>query len=243
MIRIAGKLNAQGIRTFRMDLRGAGAGIHLARGHYHSGRSEDAISALQYLETKCPGSPVLLIGFSLSGNIVLKLAGESAGHLPANLDRVAAVSPPIDLADCCRTLSLGFNRMYDRFFVKLLMEAVEARRKIVPDLAYVELNPKPRRLAEFDDRFTAPVGGFAGGEDYYAKCSAAQFLHRVEVPTLIVSAEDDPMIPPHIFRSTEMSKAIQLEIQPTGGHLGFLVSRKSIPDGRWLDARLLAWAR
>lgn len=241
MVRIAAKLNARGVRSFRMDLRGAGSGATLARLHYHSGRSDDTRAALAFIDLQCPKSPVDLIGFSLSGNIVLKLAGEAPSAMPPNLDKVAAVSPPIDLAGCCRALSQGFNRFYDRYFVRLLSAAIEARREKVANLAYVQLDPLPKRLWDFDDRFTAPMAGFRDAEDYYNQCNSAQFLNGIAKPTLIVAAADDPMIPSRIFRETPMSDAVKLELPSTGGHLGFLSSKAAAEDRRWIDARLLQW--
>lgn len=241
MVRIAEKLNRQRVRTFRMDLRGAGAGAELARKHYHSGRSDDALAALSHIQAECPNSSIALIGFSLSGNIVLKLAGEAPEQIPAAVDRIAAVSPPIDLAGCCRALSRGLNRFYDRYFVKLLSAAIAARRERVPNLAYVELNPRPTGLYDFDDRFTAPMAGFRDAEDYYAQCNSAQFLHRIDRPTLLVAAQDDPMIPNRIFRETAASASVKLELPRTGGHLGFLTSPQDAVDRRWIDARLVRW--
>src|SRR5579864_4672507 len=131
--RIAGKLNARGVRTFRLDLRGCGAGLGLARLPYHSGRSEDAAAALRKIAELCPRSPTTLIGFSLGGNIALKLLGESANDLPEQLDRAAAVCPPVDLLRCVESLARGINRFYDRHFVRLLCAQIEDLHRLVPD--------------------------------------------------------------------------------------------------------------
>src|ERR1700732_2001191 len=104
MVRIASKLLGRGVRAFRMDLRGCGAGEGLASRPYHAGRSEDALAALEYLQTLCPESPVTLVGFSLSGNIVPKLGGESPESVPTNVEKTAAVCPSLDLALCAHSL-------------------------------------------------------------------------------------------------------------------------------------------
>ena len=134
--RIADKLRQRG-SAFRMDLRGCGAGIELARVPYHSGRSADAAAALRFIENLCPGSPVTLVGFSLGGNIVLKLAGESAGNPPRNLCRVMAVSPPADLSACSAWIGRWQNRGYDRYFAELLRKQL-LERQAAPDAVHFD---------------------------------------------------------------------------------------------------------
>src|SRR5262249_16724822 len=129
MQRVAGKLNAHGIRTFRMDLRGCGAGAALARYPYHSGRSDDAAASVRKIAEVCPGSSTTLIGFSLGGNITLKLVGELPDELPPNLDSAVAVSPPIDLLHCVESLRRPLNRFYDRYFVRLLLTQVQTQQR------------------------------------------------------------------------------------------------------------------
>jgi predicted alpha/beta-fold hydrolase len=133
MQRIAARLNDRGVRTFRMDLRGCGAGLGLARLPYHSGRSEDAAAALRKIAELCPASPTILIGFSLGANIALKLLGEAPADLPANLDRAVAICPPVDLWQCVQTLARGVNRLYDRHFVRGLLTQVAMKRRLIPE--------------------------------------------------------------------------------------------------------------
>ena len=117
MVRVAGKLNRAGVRTFRMDLRGCGSGEGLASRPYHAGRSDDALAAINFVGKLCPDSPVALVGFSLSGNIVLKLLGEAPETVPANVTKAATICPAIDLGRCVRSLVGPFQRVYDRYFV------------------------------------------------------------------------------------------------------------------------------
>src|SRR5205085_10844880 len=114
MLRCSAKLRTRGVRVFRMDLRGYGAGIELARQPLHAGRSEDAGTVLDYVHRLLPDSPIHLVGFSMGANIVLKLAGELGAQAPPHLASVLAVSPPIDLAACTRNIQRGMNRLYDR---------------------------------------------------------------------------------------------------------------------------------
>lgn len=241
MIRVAEKLNKAGIRTFRMDLRGCGSGHGLARLPYHAGRSEDALVALRSLCSLCPQSPTSVIGFSLGGNIVLKLLGESPQDLPAHLKRAVVISPSIDLAACVEWLDRPAARLYDRHFVKLLCQqlkqAPSAHGKTPPDL----FTRKPRRLLEFDDRYTAPASGFGNAANYYARCSSAQFIPNIKVPALILTSRDDPLVPVQPFEELDLPSLVTLEITERGGHLGYISRSGSDEDRRWMDWRIVDW--
>ncbi len=241
MRRAAEKLTACGVRVFRMDLRGCGAGMELARLPYHSGRSTDAEAALLFLGTVCPGSPVALVGFSLGANIVLKLAGESAASPPENLASVMAVSPPANLSACSAWIGRWQNRGYDRYFARLLGQQLRERRDRVPDAVHVVFARRPKKLWEIDDWFTAPVCGFGTAANYYREASSAPLLPDVRLPTYILAAADDPLVPVHMLRELRLSSSTILRIAPRGGHLGFIGARSSDPDRRWLDWRVVEW--
>jgi predicted alpha/beta-fold hydrolase len=241
MQRSATKLTERGYRVFRMDLRGYGAGFPLARYPVHAGRSEDAGSALAHVMELCPGSPVHLVGFSMGGNIVLKLAGELGSQAPQNLASVLAVSPPIDLVECSRNMHRRVNRVYDRRFVKNLLDLVQRRKQLVEGALHRAFATLPKRLVDFDDQYTAPLSGFAGAQDYYEQASSGRVLRHVSVPTLIVTAASDPIIPVGPFERTRYSDSTQLIIAPCGGHLGFFGRAGIDPDRRWLDWRIVDW--
>jgi predicted alpha/beta-fold hydrolase len=241
MLRVSAKLRAKGIRVFRLDLRGCGAGIGLARYPLHAGRSEDAAAVLDFVHYLCPNSQIHLIGFSMGGNIVLKLAGELAENAPPYLASVAAASPPIDLAQCTREIQRGLNQIYDRAFVKALIKHIAARNTLVPDAHSRPLLPRPRRLMDFDSLFTAPLSGFADVHDYYARASSGPLLRNISIPTLIIAAASDPIVPVACFEQTTYSSTTQLIIAPCGGHLGFIAAKNHDPDLRWLDWRIVDW--
>jgi predicted alpha/beta-fold hydrolase len=268
MQRIARRLNARGMRTLRMDLRGCGAGVALARHSYHSGRSEDAAAALRRIEQLCPGSPVTLVGFSLGGNITLKLLGEAPDLVPTNLERALAVCPPVDLLECVGALRRGVNRLYDRYFTRLLLEQVVARQAVVRDVIVPPGWPgppqngslpdakgrlsaetgrtgvkhrRPRGIFEFDDQFTAPIAGFGTAENYYRQCSSAQFISAIRVPTLILAANNDPLVPGSAFGRLKFPPCVALHLTGDGGHLGFLARSNGDPDRRWMDWRVVDW--
>src|SRR5262249_14322043 len=150
MLRVAAKLRARGVHVFRMDLRGCGAGLALARHPLNAGRSEDAAAVLEYLHREYPEAPIHLVGFSMGANIALKLAGELGGAAPSHLASVMAICPPIDLAECTRNIQRGVNQLYDRKFVNALVRHIGQRGRLVPDAPTRPLVPKPRRLMDFD---------------------------------------------------------------------------------------------
>jgi hypothetical protein len=241
MRRIAHKLGAAGVRAFRMDLRGCGAGAGLARLPYHSGRSEDAAAALEAIALWLPHSPTTLAGFSLGANITLKLLGEIEDLRCGNLDSAVAVCPPVDLAACSRQISRGSNRLYDRFFVKLLLRQIHAARLLSSDMAPGPSVRRPRTLWEFDNGFTAVVCGFGTADNYYRAASSAQFVSRIRVPTLILASRDDPMIPCGALEELDLPRAVHLHLSNHGGHLGFFGRAGVDPDRRWMDWRVVQW--
>lgn len=239
MSRIAGKLEQKCVRTFRMDLRGCGAGKGLARQPYHSGRSEDAAAALESIAQLCPKSPTALIGFSLGGNIALKLLGELGEQSCGNLDRTVAVCPPFDLLPAVRHLHRYPGRLYERYFVRRLMMQVHERARAFPELPPVMLRRPPRSMYEFDDVFTGPVCGFGNAAEYYRLASAARICESIRLPALVIGAADDPLVPSAPLERLRNCPSVELQITRHGGHLGFVGWREG--DGRWLDARIADW--
>lgn len=231
LVRIAAKLNALGIRTFRLDMRGCGAGRALARQPYHSGRSEDLRAALTAIAAWCPNSPCALIAFSLGANAALKLLGECGDRPPGGLDRAIAVCPPVDLAACVRSLQRYPARAYDRFFTRTLLTQVFASPTLAENAARIFSQHRPTRLVDFDDAFTAPVCGFGDAATYYQRCSAGPLLRDIRVPTTILAAADDPIVPIAPLRAVGNQPQISLLITKHGGHLGFV----SAGGRRWLD--------
>jgi predicted alpha/beta-fold hydrolase len=243
MPRVASRLNLHGWRTIRMDLRGWGAGLGLARRAGHAGRSEDVAAALRYVARLCPGSPISLVGFSLGGNLALKMVGEMGSNVPPGLDSVMAVAPPIDLVRCAHNIKQGINWIYDRSFMRALRRNILHRKSLLPRFDGLQAESLPRTLYDFDDKITAPLSGFVDAEDYYTRASATHVLRRVCVPTLIVSAEDDPIIPVEIFHEAKRSPCVNLHLTRHGGHLGFVGRADTDPDHRWLDWRVVQWVQ
>lgn len=236
--RLGNLLYAAGFRVVRMDLRGIGKGMALARRAYHGGLSDDVRAAAAAVESWWPGSPLTLVGFSVGGNVVLKLAGEAAGRPVPNLRRVVALAPPVDLAECVRLLSLPRNRLYERHFLYFLVRQVRQRERLFPDLRPVAF---PRRLSlkTFDDLYTAPNWGFDGAADYYRRASALPLLPRIDVPTLILAARDDPFVCPKPLEQLTAPK-VEVRVTDRGGHLGFL-GNDGAGGFRWAERRVADW--
>jgi predicted alpha/beta-fold hydrolase len=240
VVRVAARLLRRGLRVVRMDLRGAGKGVALARQFYHAGRSEDVRAALDEVHRWSPASPIVLVGISLGGNLALKLAGEAADRPAAYLERVAAVSPPIDLVRCSRLLLLPRNRPYHNLFLHGLMAAAYQRQRYFPDRTPLRF---PRRMTTrlFDDLYTAPRSGFADALDYYRRASSMPYVARIAVPTLILTARDDPFIAVEPFEELAPPPNVVVRVAARGGHVGF-VGWDGAGGVRWAEGRVVEWA-
>ncbi len=241
--RISVRLNGRGVRTIRVDLRGCGAGETLARHIFHAGRSDDLLQAICFTAAQYPESAITACGFSLGAGMLLKMLSEATESLPANLDSAFAVAPPIDLALCCDFLSRGASQIYDRYYARRMWNIFQQCKVKLHGAADLVISRPPTRLADFDRQVTAPLGGFASLEDYYTSASPKRLLSRIETATLLVVAEDDPIVPVSIFDDAEISPSCQLMRVPGGGHLGFVsaTSDNGSRNRRWLESQLVDW--
>ncbi len=222
-----------GASVYLTNHRGCGEGRGLASEPYHSGRSDDISAVIAEGRRRNPDHFHLAIGFSLSGNAVLLLAAEvRAQVLP---DAVISVNAPIQLEKAALLLVSGFNRVYDRNFIGSLRESVVHRmEKNLTSQKYSF--PKRMTTYEFDEIYTGIEAGFGSRENYYRTCSAAQYLPEVKIPTLILTATDDPFVDVSDFKAAKLSPKVQMHIERYGGHLGYLHKGKLSYGGiRWLD--------
>jgi predicted alpha/beta-fold hydrolase len=216
-----------GFIAHRFHMRSCGGTEHLCKTLYHGGLTSDLRVFVESLHGERSGLPVFLIGFSLGGNVALKLAGEPGA---AELVRgVCSISTPIDLAAGVRRIGRLDNRIYERRFLKRMRKRLHATgRYSRKELAAA------RTLYEIDDKITAPSFGFKGADHYYATQSAQVYLERIRVPTLLIQAKDDTFIPFQSFQHPAIKSNPYLRLLATehGGHLGFLSRRGA---RFWLD--------
>ncbi|MGI9457256.1 MAG: YheT family hydrolase [Aeoliella sp.] len=237
--RVALKLFQRGVRTFRIDLRGCGAGEGLARTATHCGRHSDLEPPVQLIGQITAASPLTVVGFSLGGALALGLAANS--DIPDHWNGVIAVCPPIDLKAVERSLRRPINRWYDSFFARRLWKKVKHLAHTLPGAPSIDHMSKPRRLREFDQQFTVPLGGFRDVDEYYQRASIAPRLHCIELPTRIIAAANDPIVPIEPLREAQLGPRMKLLEARCGGHLGFVGRRGSDPDRYWMDWRIVEW--
>ena len=242
MIGLAHKIWAKGWNCIRMNQRNCGNSEHLTPTLYHNGLSEDYGKIIQELTEHDGCQTIWLIGYSMGGNLTLKLAGEIGKTLPT-LQGVAAVSPNIQPASCVRALQRPTNWIYHHYFLRSLKAKLKRKHQLYPgkwDLTHL---PKIRTMWAFDDVYTAPDGGYRGAEEYYAQSAAQNVLSRIQIPTLIITAQDDPFIPFTMFDHPSLNDNpfIQLVSPKHGGHCGFFQRQQSQEDPFWAENRIVEW--
>lgn len=235
------KLQERGVRTFRLDLRGCGAGEPYARGGTHCASWSDLQAAIEHIAEVCPQAPLHAIGYSLGGSLALNLAGELGHEQSGNLASVLAVCPPIDLHAVDRAFSRGAGRVYSRHFCRMMWKNIQRRLAEMSDPPEVDTSRVPRHIRQLDEQITAPHHGFPSVEAYYTHASAGPRLAEVRVPTMIIAAKDDPVIPADSLNDWPLSSDIQVTIAKSGGHLGFFSRESEDDDRRWIDWRVVEW--
>lgn len=212
-----------------MLFRGCGDEPNRAPRFYHSGETTDLAHALERVEAESPETPIVLAGVSLGGNVLLKFLGERGDSLSPNIRGAAAVSVPFDLEKGARFISEGFSRVYDRHFLRTLRRKALAKLERYPDLFRAADLEQARSIYEFDDAVTAPVHGFESAHDYYSRSSSLNFLERIRVPTLLLSAVDDPFLPSAVLDEVRAiahrNPDLTIEFRERGGHVGFIGGR------------------
>ena len=227
----------RGFGVHRANFRTCGGTEDICETSYHSGLTSDTRTILEKIAAWKRG-PIFLVGFSLGGNVALKLTGELGQS--SLIAGTCAVSTPIDLARCVRCIDKPTNVLYARRFLDRLKSRVKRKSALSPHLYSTADLDSVKTIWEFDDRFTAPLFGFGTAATYYATQSAAQFLDAIRIPTLVICAKDDPLVPYEIYDQPAFhsNPALTLIATDHGGHLGFLSRR--LPRF-WLDGVVLDW--
>jgi uncharacterized protein len=207
--------------------RSCGGTIHRARRFYHSGETGDLALVIDRIIRDYPDAPLVLAGYSLGGNVLLKYLGERGADVPAAIRAAAAISVPFDLARGARQIDRGFARVYQASFMRSLKRKAYAKLAQYPDLVDRARLDAARSIYDFDEAVTAPIHGFASADAYYAQSSALGYLPAIRrPPTLLLSAVDDPFLPPAVLddvrAASRGSPALVLEFLAQGGHVGFI---------------------
>ena len=228
-----------GFATHRINLRSCGGTEALALSNYHSGQTSDVLHVLRELKRES-SLPIYLAGFSLGGNVSLKLAGELGESAADLLAAVCAVSTPIDLAACANALGKPINYLYANRFLARLKEKIRIRARQAPEIYSTENLKHVRTIYDFDDYYTARLFGFGTAANYYKTQSSNQYLEKIRVPTLVVVAKDDPLVPFAVYDHPAFREnpCLRLLAVDHGGHIGFISRRR---PRFWLDGIVLGW--
>jgi uncharacterized protein len=232
-----------GMNVVRMNMRNCGGTERLTPTLYHSGLSSDVAAVLRTLIAENRLERVGAVGYSMGGNLVLKMAGDLGRNAPPELKAVAAVSPAADLAPSADAMHEPQNRIYEWKFLLSLMRRYKRKAALFPDL-YGRINRWPSSIREFDDIITARYCGFAGADDYYHRAAAARVVDRITVPALVIHAKDDPFIRllPETRGKMLANPNVTLVETDHGGHCAFLATPDGY-DGRWAERQILLFFR
>ena len=240
MLGTANQAVQQGFSVLRLNQRNCGGTEQLTPTLYNSGLSGDLRAAVMELIERDALAEVFVAGFSMGGNLALKMAGEMAAAAPAQVRGVVAVCPAIDLAVCADAVGEPRNFIYERHFVRSLKKRMQRKARLFPERYPLDGLGRVRSVREFDDVITARFCGFRDADDYYARSSARRVLAGIAVPTLIIAAQDDPMVPFSSFDDPAIraNPHITLLAPRYGGHCGF-VARTKGPERFWAEARIV----
>ena len=215
---------SHGWRGVALNFRSCSGTPNRAPRLYHSGDTADLDWVISELVKRDPGAPILPVGISLGGNVLLKWLGEQGDLAVDEVCAAAAISTPFDLAAAAAKMSAGVGRFYSRFFLRTLKQKALGKAEEHPDLIDGAAVRQARTWQEYDDAVTAPLHGFQDAEDYWRRSSSLQYLNRIRRPTLLISARDDPFIPESCLPEEEVARSPWLVglFTRKGGHAGFI---------------------
>jgi len=224
MLGMVNALAKRGFDAVAWNARGCSGEPNRVLRFTHSGATEDLETVISHVTSHYDYAEIVLIGFSLGGNLTLKYLGERENKLDSRIKAAVAFSVPCDLESGSAQLARPMNRIYMRRFLALLHEKIRALMKVMPgkidDRGYEQM----RTFKDFDDRYTAPIHGFQNAEDYWRRCSCKPFLRSIHRPTLLINARNDPFLaePCYPVSEAEENSNLYLEMPESGGHVGFL---------------------
>lgn len=237
------KIDENGWRGVFMHFRGCSGEPNRLPRSYHSGETNDVSFIVNLLRKREKANHIAAVGYSLGGNVLLKWLGESGEDNP--LKAAIAISVPFELQKAAERIQTGFSRCYQWYFLKCLRERLTHKYQYVPK---APLHPDEltdiETIFDFDNRYTAPLHGFTGVDDYYTRSSSRQYLNTIKVPTLILHAKDDPFMSEDVIPEPhELSPHVTLEVTEAGGHVGFVMGKYPWRPEYWLEKRIPDYLR
>ena len=241
---LADKAFQGGFNVLRLNQRNCGDTEHLSAGLYHSGLTADPIAVVRELVTVDRLDAISVTGYSLGGNLALKLAGDLGTQVPRQLRSACAISPTADLARCVGALERRQNAVYQWNFVRNLKRRMRRKAEAFPGRFPLDGLSRVRTVRDFDERFTAPYHGFRDASDYYHRASALRVIDRITIPTLVIAAEDDPFVPAAQFSDGAFARNPHVTVvtTPHGGHCGFISEPRPGDDGYWAEYAAVEFA-
>ena len=238
-------LKLEGYTSVLMHFRGCATNENRLARCYHSGETNDAKEWIATLEKRYPNTPLFAIGYSIGGNMLLKLLGEYGDKSP--LRGAVSISAPLQLDICANKMNRGFSKFYQYHLMKNLKRSLLAKYKRHDMESIIGVDEKRvedmRTFWEFDGIYTGPIHGFKNAQNYYQKSSAKGYLKSIRAETLIIHSLDDPFMTPEILPTfDEVSSSVELEIYPKGGHVGF-VSGSILKPKYWLEYRVIEYLK
>ncbi|WP_372370115.1 YheT family hydrolase [Candidatus Uabimicrobium sp. HlEnr_7] len=239
MLRMAKKGLQRGFNIHRMNLRSCGGSIRSCALPYHAGLWNDVLQVAKQVKV---GRRMFVVGYSLGGNLVLKMAGELQQKLPNYITAIASVSAPIDLEETLDWLMQ--KKMYHNKFLSYIVKNYKRKKRIHPQ-TFPDLNGLPSSLMEFDERIICQIYGFKNAKDYYTQSSCGSVIQNITAPTLIIYSKDDPIIPHTSYSSLHQQKNENIELLSScsGGHVAFIGNGKieGDDDRFWADERIFSF--
>lgn len=244
MLGTAEKALGAGFNAIRLNMRNCGGTEHLTPTLYHAGLTEDLRAIIDELIGRDGFGEIYVAGFSLGGNIVLKLAGEYGGKTPGGLRGLVAVSPSLHLPSCADAIELRSNYIYHLRFLMSLRGRMRRKASLFPGRFDISPLRGIRTIREFDNVYTAPHAGFRDADEYYELASALPYIKQINIPSLIIHAKDDPFIPFAPFERREIAENpnVLLLAPERGGHVGFFSAGEG-EDRYWAEARLIEFVK
>lgn len=243
IIGVMNALEEKGFASVLMHFRGCGQKENLKPRAYHSGETGDAKAFIKYLQKNYSNNPLHAVGYSLGGNMLLKLLAEWGSGTP--LHSAVSVSAPLQLDICANTIEKGFARVYQNHLLTPLKNTLLEKYKKFDMQQHIGIDEEEvkqlKTIREFDDAYIAPVFGFNSAQEYYEQSSARQYLKDIQTETLILHAKDDPFMTEEVIPTRdELSEFVTLEVSEHGGHVGFVSGTFREPV-YWLDGRIVGF--